>query len=150
MVPLVVTVDHVPGVAGGANTSIDRAALEPTRVGAGTKIDDLVMIGHNCTIGRHSILCGQVGLAGSTNVGNQVVLAGQVGVRGHVTVGDGAKVGAQSGVAGDVAPGAELFGSPHMNAKDHMRSWIEFRKLPETARLVRKLAKAAGVKDGER
>ncbi len=134
----------------GANTCIDRAALESTRVGAGTKIDDLVMIGHNSTIGRHAIICGQVGLAGSTIVGDQVVLAGQVGVRGHLRIGDGAKVGAQSGVATDVAPGEEVFGTPQMPVRDHVRSHIEFRKLPQTARLVRRLAKAAGLGEGER
>ena len=149
-VPQVGNVVVDEGAEIGANSCIDRASLESTRVGAGTKIDDLVMVGHNCTIGRHSILCGQVGLAGSTRVGNQVVLAGQVGVKGHVTLGDGAQVGAQSGVSTDLAPKEEVFGSPHLPYRDFVKSHIEFRRLPETARLVRKLAKAAGLKDGER
>jgi UDP-3-O-[3-hydroxymyristoyl] glucosamine N-acyltransferase len=125
----------------GANSCVDRAALETTRVGGGTKIDDLVMIGHNCDIGRHGFLCGQVGLAGSTKVGDGVVLAGQVGVAGHLRIGNGARVGAQSGINTDVPDGTDVFGSPHMPYREFMKSHVEFRRLVETARLVRTLAK---------
>ena len=80
----------------GANTCIDRATLETTTVGDGSKIDDLVMIGHNCDVGNHVVLCGQVGIAGSTTVGDQAVLAGQVGVAGHLKIGRGVKAGGQT------------------------------------------------------
>src|SRR5205814_2435824 len=105
----------------GANSCVDRATFEETVVGRGTKIDDLVMVGHNCRLGRHDFICAQVGLAGSSIVGDGVVLAGQVGVGGHLRVGNGVKVGAQSGVNGDVSDGENLNGSPHMSYRDSMR-----------------------------
>ncbi len=121
----------------GANSCVDRATLEETRVGAGTKIDDLVMIGHNCTIGRHGFLCGQVGLAGSTTVGDTVMLGGQVGVAGHLRIGNGVKAGAQTGIDRDVPDGETIFGSPHMRHRDAFRVVAELKRLPETARAVR-------------
>jgi UDP-3-O-[3-hydroxymyristoyl] glucosamine N-acyltransferase len=123
----------------GANTCIDRATLEETRVGAGTKIDDLVMIGHNSTVGRHGILCGQVGLAGSTSVGDGVMLGGQVGVAGHLRIGNGVKAGAQSGIDGDIPDGEVVFGTPHLPHREALRVIAELRRLPETARAVREL-----------
>jgi len=123
----------------GANSCIDRATLEQTRVGAGTKIDDLVMVGHNSVIGRHVILCGQVGLAGSTVVGDGAVLAGQVGAAGHLTIGAGAKAGAQTGIAHDVPAGETVFGTPEMSHREALRAFAELRRLPETARAVREL-----------
>jgi UDP-3-O-[3-hydroxymyristoyl] glucosamine N-acyltransferase len=134
----------------GANACVDRATLEATRVGAGTKIDDLVMIGHNCTIGRHGILCGQVGLAGSTQVGDGVMLGGQVGVAGHLKIGHCVKAGAQTGIDGDVPDGEAVFGSPHMRHRDALRVAAELRRLPETARTVREmLARERKEKDEE-
>lgn len=129
----------------GANTCIDRAALETTRVGAGTKLDDLVMVGHNCEIGRHAFICGQAGIAGSTTIGDGVVLGGQAGVAGHIAIGRGAKVNAQSGVNTNVPDGESIQGSPHMGFRDYQKSYVEFRRLPETARLVRKLASRLGL-----
>lgn len=131
----------------GANTCVDRATLETTRVGDGTKIDDLVMIGHNCDVGRHVVLCGQVGIAGSTTVGDQAVLAGQVGVGGHMKVGRGVKAGGQTGITSDVPDGASIFGTPWMPHREAFRASAELRRLPETARLVRELAKGAEVKE---
>ncbi|MBK8594891.1 MAG: UDP-3-O-(3-hydroxymyristoyl)glucosamine N-acyltransferase [Holophagales bacterium] len=128
----------------GANTCVDRATLETTRVGDGTKIDDLVMIGHNCDVGRHVVLCGQVGLAGSTTVGDQAVLGGQTGTIGHVRIGKGARVGGQTGVSSDIPDGGTSFGTPHMPHRQTLRVNAELKRLPETARLVRDLAKAAG------
>src|SRR5207302_5327226 len=96
----------------GAGTTIDRGTFGATRVGAGTKIDNLVMVGHNCRVGRHNILVGQTGLAGSCSTGDHVVIAGQVGVADHVHLGDGCVVGAQSGVAKDVPPAARMWGTP--------------------------------------
>jgi UDP-3-O-[3-hydroxymyristoyl] glucosamine N-acyltransferase len=132
----------------GANACIDRAALETTSVGAGTKIDNLVQIGHNVTIGRHDVICAQAGIAGSAILRDGVVLGGQVGVAGHLTVGNGVKVQAQSGIAADVPPGQALHGSPAFAYRAYQKSHIEFRRLPETARLVRRLAKKAGLLEG--
>jgi UDP-3-O-[3-hydroxymyristoyl] glucosamine N-acyltransferase len=123
----------------GANACIDRATLEETRVGAGTKVDDLVMIGHNSTVGRHGLLCGQVGLAGSTSVGDGVILAGQVGVAGHLRIGHGVKAGAQTGIDGDIPDGETVFGTPHLPRREALRVIAELRRLPETARAVRAL-----------
>ena len=130
----------------GANSCVDRATLEETRIGDGTKVDDLVMVGHNCDVGRHVVLCGQVGLAGSTTVGDGTVLAGQVGTAGHLRVGRGVKAGGQTGITGDVPDGATVFGTPHLPHRDAFRVQAELKRLPETARLVRGLARAAGEK----
>ncbi len=148
-IPQVGTVEIGADVEIGANSCVDRAALEVTRIGDGTKVDDLVMVGHNSMVGRHGFICAQVGLAGSSLVGDGVVLAGQVGVAGHLRIGDGVKVGAQSGVSGDVPNGADVNGSPHQAFRDSMRCQVEYRRLPETARLVRELARAARVKTEE-
>jgi len=120
-----------------ANSCVDRASVERTRVGRGTKIDNLVQVGHGSRIGEHSLLASQVGLAGSTEVGNHVILTGQVGVVGHCKVGDGAIVTPQSGVAGDIEAGAIVSGAP---AVDH-KLWLKYSavlpRLPEIARAVR-------------
>jgi UDP-3-O-[3-hydroxymyristoyl] glucosamine N-acyltransferase len=114
----------------GANTTIDRATLSSTIIEEGTKIDNLVQIGHNCKIGKHSILCAQVGLAGNTEVGNQVFLAGQVGVAGHLKIGDGAMVGAQSGVAKSIPDGGKYFGTPAVEANLQKRIFASQLNLP--------------------
>jgi len=132
----------------GANACVDRAALEATSVGAGTKIDNLVQIGHNVTIGRHDVICAQSGIAGSAVLRDGVVLGGQVGVAGHITIGNGVKVQAQSGIARDVPDGESLHGSPAIGYRAYQKSWIEFSRLPETARLVRRLAEKAGLHKG--
>src|SRR5579862_6471337 len=95
-----------------ANACVDRASVGETRIKKGAKIDNLVQVGHGSTVGENSLLCAQVGLAGSTNVGKNVILAGQVGVAGHLTVGDGAVATAQSGIPSDVAAGAVVSGYP--------------------------------------
>jgi len=134
----------------GANSCVDRAALETTSVGAGTKIDNLAQIGHNVTLGRHDVICAQSGIAGSAVLGDGVVLGGQVGVAGHITVGNGVKVQAQSGIARDVPDGEALHGSPAIGYRAYQKSYIEFSRLPETARLVRRLAEKAGLLKGAR
>ena len=120
-----------------ANSCIERASVGETHIGRGTKIDNLVQVGHGSHIGEDSLLAAQVGLAGSTEVGNKVILTGQVGVVGHCKIGDGAIVTPQSGVAGDVAPGAIVSGAP---AVDH-KLWLKYSailsRLPEIARAVR-------------
>ena len=115
----------------GANTTIDRGSVDDTVVGPGTKIDNLVQIGHNCRVGARCLLMAQVGLAGSTHVEDDVIIAGQVGVKGHLTIGRGARIGAQTGVMGDVAPGAVLFGYPGRGRRDAMRAIAASYRLAE-------------------
>ena len=123
-----------------ANTCIDRASIGETRIGRGTKIDNLVQVGHSCTIGHDTLLFSQVGLAGTTEVGNNVILAGQVGVSGHVKIGDGAIAIAQSGIPHDVPAGAMVSGAPAIDHKLWLRCCAAYAKLPEIAKAVRKLA----------
>ncbi len=123
----------------GAGTTIDRAALGETRIGRGTKIDNLVQIGHNVRVGEDCLLVAQVGVSGSTRVGNRVVLAGQVGVVGHVQIGDGAIVGAQSGVPGDLPPGAVVSGSPAFDHPEWLKAQAVVRRLPKLRQAVQKL-----------
>ena len=123
----------------GANTTIDRATFGDTIVRRGTKIDNLVQIGHNVEIGEHAILVAQVGVSGSVRLGRGVVLGGQVGIRDHITVGDGASVGAQSGVGSDVGAGARYFGYPARPATQAMRIMAAEERLPELLRRVRAL-----------
>ena len=121
-----------------ANSCIDRASIGQTEIADGVKIDNLVQVGHGSRVGSHTLLCAQVGLAGSSGVGKNVVLAGQVGVVGHSFIGDGVVVTAQSGVPGDVAPGSVISGSPAFEHRAWMRSISAFRRLPEIAKQVRR------------
>jgi UDP-3-O-[3-hydroxymyristoyl] glucosamine N-acyltransferase len=114
-----------------ANATVDRASIGETRIKSGAKIDNLVQVGHGCTVGEDSLLCAQVGLAGSTKVGKNVIFAGQAASAGHNTIGDGAIVTAQSGVGGDVAPGKMVSGSPAFDNIEWLRSTVRFKKLPE-------------------
>jgi UDP-3-O-[3-hydroxymyristoyl] glucosamine N-acyltransferase len=126
----------------GAGTTIDRGTYGPTRIGDGTKIDDQVMIGHNCLVGRHNILCGQVGIAGSTTTGEYVVMGGQAGVRDHVHIGDGAAIGAKTGVLNDVAAGLRIFGIPGIPERDQLLQMASASKLPEMRKQLRELQRA--------
>ncbi len=123
----------------GALTAIDRAALGETRIGRGTKLDNLVQIGHSVTIGEDTVLAGQVGVAGSSRIGSRVTLAGQVGVGGHLTIGDGAIATAQTGIPGCVDPGAVVSGYPAIENRAWLRSSAVFAKLPELQRRLREL-----------
>jgi UDP-3-O-[3-hydroxymyristoyl] glucosamine N-acyltransferase len=123
-----------------ANACIDRASIGETRVGRGTKIDNLVHVGHSCTIGHDTLLCAQVGLAGTTDVGNNVILAGQVGVSGHVKIGDGAIAIAQSGIPHDVPPKAMVSGAPAIDHRLWLKCCAAYAKLPEIAKAVRRLS----------
>jgi UDP-3-O-[3-hydroxymyristoyl] glucosamine N-acyltransferase len=123
-----------------ANTCIDRASIGETRIGQGAKLDNLVHIGHSCTIGHDTLLCAQVGLAGTTDVGNNAILAGQVGVSGHVKIGDGAIAIAQSGIPHDVPPGAMVSGAPAIDHRLWLKCCAAYAKLPEIAKAVRKLS----------
>jgi UDP-3-O-[3-hydroxymyristoyl] glucosamine N-acyltransferase len=128
----------------GANTTVDRGALGPTRIGSGTKIDNLVQIGHNVEIGRHCIIVSQVGISGSTKLGNGVVLAGQVGVVGHIELGDGVQVGAQSGVPRSIPPGRKVFGYPAREIMEAKRIEASLTRLPDLLKRVRKIEKKLG------
>ena len=123
----------------GALSAIDRAALGETRIGRGTKLDNLVQVGHSVTIGEDSVLAGQVGIAGSTRLGKRVTLAGQVGVAGHLEIGDGATVTAQTGIPGSVEAGALVSGSPAIENRAWLKSTAVFAKLPELQRRLREL-----------
>jgi len=123
-----------------ANTCIDRASVGETRIGRGTKIDNLVQVGHSCTVGHDTLLISQVGLAGTTDVGNNVILAGQVGVSGHVKIGDGAIAIAQSGIPHDVPAGAMVSGAPAIDHRLWLKCCAAYAKLPEIAKAVRKLS----------
>ena len=125
----------------GANSAIDRATMGATIVRRGTKIDNLVQIGHNCDIGEHVILVGQVGVSGSCKIGNRAVLAGQVGVADHVSIGEGAILTAQTGVAGDVPAGEVWAGYPARPATQMRRIWVAEAMLPELLKRVRSLEK---------
>ena len=120
-----------------ANACIDRASVGETRVRAGAKIDNLVQVGHGSNVGENTLLCAQVGLAGSTIIGKNVILAGQVGVAGHCTVGDGAMATAQSGIPKDVAPGKVVSGYPAIDNRQWLRSTSLFQRLPELLRTLR-------------
>ena len=121
-----------------ANSTIDRATVGETRIGAGVKIDNLVQVGHAAQVGADSLLCAQVGIAGSATIGKNVILAGQVGVVGHLTIGDGAIVTAQSGVPGDVPAGATISGSPAFDNVKWLRATSLFQRLPEIVKELRK------------
>ena len=126
-----------------ANACVDRASIGETRIGAGSKIDNLVQVGHGSTVGENTLLCAQVGLAGSTEVGDRVILAGQVGVAGHCKVGEGAVATAQSGIANDVAAGAVVSGYPAMNNREWLRAVAGFARLPDMVRELRALRNAS-------
>jgi len=138
-IPQVGTVTVEDDVEIGASTTIDRATLGATTVGAGSKIDNLTMVAHNCTIGKNTILCAQVGLAGSTHIGDQVILAGQVGVAGHLTIGDRAIVSAKSGISGSVPANARMGGIPAMEQRLYLRVSAALKQLPDLLKRVRTL-----------
>jgi UDP-3-O-[3-hydroxymyristoyl] glucosamine N-acyltransferase len=123
----------------GANTAIDRATLGETRIGRGTKIDNLVQVGHNVAVGEDAILCGQAGIAGSARLEDRVTLAGQVGVNDHVTVGRGAIATGQAGVTGSVAAGAVVSGMPAAPHRDFLKRAAIVARLPELARRLGEL-----------
>jgi UDP-3-O-[3-hydroxymyristoyl] glucosamine N-acyltransferase len=125
----------------GANTAIDRASVGETRIKRGAKIDNLVQIGHSCTIDEDALICSQTGLAGSSVIGKRVVLAGQVGIAGHLTVGDDAVLTAKSATSHDVEPGKVISGIPGFDNRDWLRSTAAFRRLAEFGSRLRVLEK---------
>jgi UDP-3-O-[3-hydroxymyristoyl] glucosamine N-acyltransferase len=125
----------------GANSCIDRAAVDVTRISRGTKLDNLVQIAHNCQIGEDCMIVSQVGISGSAKIGNHVTLAGQVGVAGHLTIGDNVLVGAQSGVPSSLPPNAAYSGTPTMPHKEWLKSAMVVPRLPEMKKTVSALEK---------
>ncbi|MBV8082838.1 MAG: UDP-3-O-(3-hydroxymyristoyl)glucosamine N-acyltransferase [Candidatus Eremiobacteraeota bacterium] len=126
----------------GACAAIDRAVTGSTKIGSGTKIDNLVQIVHNCTVGDDSTLCAQVGIAGSTDVGAMVTLAGQVGVNGHIAIGDMSIAGGQTGITSDLPPNSKVWGTPALPIREEMAQKVMFRKLPKLFEQVRALMDA--------
>lgn len=121
-----------------SNSCIDRASVGITRIEKGAKIDNLVQVGHGSSVGENTLLCSQVGLAGSTHVGKNVVLAGQVGVAGHCNIGDGVVATGQTGLHGDIPPGKILSGSPGFDNRRWLRATALFQRLPEILKNVQK------------
>jgi UDP-3-O-[3-hydroxymyristoyl] glucosamine N-acyltransferase len=134
----------------GACSCIDRATLGETVIGRGTKIDNLVQIGHNVKVGLLSLIVAQVGISGSTELGMGVVLAGQVGVAGHVKIGDGTRVGGQSGVFNDLPPGVTVSGTPTRPQRDYLRSMAALHQLPDLMKEIRKLSQRVEELEKER
>ena len=132
----------------GAGSAIDRGTFGPTRIGAGTKIDNLVQIGHNCKIGRFNLLCGQVGIAGSCTTGDYTVMAGQVGVADHITIGSKVVVGAKSGVLCDIPEGSTVFGLPAGPSNEQLRMLLTLKKVPELRNDVKQIKKHLGMGGG--
>jgi UDP-3-O-[3-hydroxymyristoyl] glucosamine N-acyltransferase len=132
----------------GANVTIDKARTGSTRIGRGTKIDNLVHIGHNCSIGENCVIVAQVGVSGSVSVGRGVILAGQAGIKDHVTIGDGSVVAAKSGVISDLEPGSFVsgrYGRPH---QQEMRRIVEEQRLPDMRKRLIALEKRLAQLEG--
>ncbi|PCI35157.1 MAG: UDP-3-O-(3-hydroxymyristoyl)glucosamine N-acyltransferase [Elusimicrobia bacterium] len=127
-----------------ANVTIDRAVTGETRIGAGTKVDNLVQIGHNCTTGPNCLIISQTGLAGTSKLGRQVILAGQVGLAGHLKIGDGAIITAQTGVMSDIPPKSIMFGTPARPHREAMKLQALMNKLPEMYRALKKFKALLG------
>lgn len=138
-VPQIGTVIIGDDVEIGANTNIDRATLDATIIGEGTKIDDSVMIGHNTKIGRHCLIVAQAGISGSAEIGDYVTIAGQAGLIDHVKIGDGAVVGAQAGVVKDVPPGESVLGSPAIGKRKARQALLLIERLPELKKAIQEL-----------
>ncbi len=125
----------------GANVTIDRGAVDFTRIGAGTKIDNLVQIAHNVIIGRNCVIAAQTGIAGSSEVGDNVTMGGQVGIAGHIYIGNNVMIAAQSGVSGNVKDGEIISGSPAFSIKEWRNSVVLFKKLPELFKKIKEISK---------
>ncbi len=125
----------------GANVTIDRGAVDFTRIGAGTKIDNLVQVAHNVIIGRNCAIAAQTGIAGSSEIGDNVTIGGQVGIAGHIAVGNNVMIAAQSGVSGNVKDGEVISGSPAFSIKEWRNSAVLFKKLPELFKKIKEISK---------
>lgn len=138
-IPQIGTVKIGNSVEIGANSTIDRAMMEATTIGDGVKIDNLVQIGHNCSIGEHTVISAETGVAGSTTIGKWCRIAGQVGFAGHQTIGNECEIGAQSGVVGDLPDKSRVLGSPQMPVSSALRSYVLLPTLPQLAKDIQRL-----------
>lgn len=147
---------HVPHTGGvwveddveiGANSTVDRSLFGDTRIGRGTKIDNLVMVGHNCELGEHVLVAAQAGMAGSSVVQRRVVMMGQSALAGHLTVGEGAFVGGRAAVHSDVAAGTRVWGTPQLEERRWFRSTAVFAKLPELVKRLRAVERHLGLRE---
>lgn len=144
-IPHIGTVVLEDSVDLGANATIDRATLGETRIGKSTKIDNLVMVGHNVTIGERSLLCSQVGVSGSCRIGNDVVLAGQVGVADHCDIADRVRAAGKAGIVGSIPSAMDVSGSPHAPVGQWRRASALTLRLPELFRRLRSIEKKVGI-----
>lgn len=147
-IPQVAIVVIEDDVEVGANTTIDRPAVGETRIGAGTKIDNLVMVAHGVHVGRNVMLVSQVGVAGSTTIGDSVILAGQVGVAGHLHIGKGTRATAQTGIPNSLPDGSLVSGYPAIDNRDWLRASAVFRRLPELKKAVSALEQRLAALEG--
>lgn len=140
-IPQLGNVEIADDVEIGANTTVDRGSMGATVIGKGTKLDNLIQIGHNVEIGEDTVIVAHVGIAGSSKVGNNCMIGGQVGISGHLHVGNRVQIGAQSGIMGDIKDGEVLLGSPAMAHHQFFKTMAVFRKLPEIYRELNVLSK---------
>jgi UDP-3-O-[3-hydroxymyristoyl] glucosamine N-acyltransferase len=143
-IPQTGTVQIDDDVEIGANSTIDRARFGRTWIQKGTKIDNLVQIGHNVTIGEHSVLCAQVGISGSTRIGSYVTLAGKVGLSGHIEIGDKVMIGAMSGLAKNVPPNTIMFGAPAQPIREYKENYALLKNIRKLYDRVKVLETKAG------
>lgn len=129
----------------GAGTTIDRGTFQATRIGAGTKIDNQVQIGHNCRIGKHNLIISQVGIAGSTTTGDYVVIAGQAGIADHLTLGNGVVVGAQAGVMSNIPDGQRWLGTPARPEREAKVRHLHLERLPQMQRELKRIKEVLGL-----
>lgn len=123
----------------GPNTTIDRATFGSTIIRKGAKIDNLIQIGHNVEVGNRTVVAAQSGISGSTKVGNDAMIAGQVGLAGHLSIGNNVKIAAQSGIAQNIKDGEIVQGSPAYNVRDYQKSYVYFKRLPDTEKRISEL-----------
>ena len=131
----------------GANCAIDRGSIGRTVIGAGSKLDNLVHVGHNVTVGRGSMLVAQVGVAGSARIGDGVAMGGQAGISGHLTIGAGARIAAQAGVIGDVVPGQVISGYPAREHRSYLKAMAHVMRLPDIVKRLRLLERRLAAED---
>ena len=149
-IPQIGIVELEDDVEIGALTAVDRASMGVTRIRRGTKLDNLVQVGHSVQIGEDSVLCAHVGIAGSTRVGDRVILAGQVGVADHANIGNDVIASGQTGLHGDVPDGARMAGSPAFDARVWLKVSAGLKQLPDLIKRVRLLEKQGGAEPAER
>jgi UDP-3-O-[3-hydroxymyristoyl] glucosamine N-acyltransferase len=134
----------------GANVTIDRGAVDFTRIGSGTKIDNLVQIAHNVIIGKNCVIAAQTGIAGSAVIGDNATIGGQVGISGHISIGNNVIIAAQSGVSGNIKDNEIISGSPAFSIKDWRNSVVLFKKLPELFKKVKEISKQKDLENEQR